>query len=768
MMKTELLAPAGTYESFLGAIHAGADAVYLAGQKFGARAYAGNFSTEELCRAIRYAHLSDRKVYLTLNTLVKESEFGEIYDYLHPFYEEGLDGIIIQDLGVLTYIRETFPKLPLHISTQATVTGVEGAGFLKEQGAVRVVPARELSLREIQVIKQETGLELETFIHGAMCYCYSGQCLFSSIAGGRSGNRGRCAQPCRLPYQLKMDGNNCFQKESYPLSLKDMCTIEDIPRLLAAGIDSFKIEGRMKKPEYAAGVTAIYRKYIDRWYESPEKSHRIEPKDLQKLSSLYIRSEVENGYYFRHNDARMITLDSPAYSGSDEKLLETIRRTYLVPEKKLEISIYMYCRVGEPLMLTLYALNEDNCCISLEGPIVEEASKQPATPESIREKISKMGNTFFEVAELQIDLGENCFIPVKILNELRREASLRLEDAILKQKSDMIKDSGENPASDDRDIFEMQATDIARLGQEARTVRLGQGNNLMDGFCVLVSDKEQLEACGAFVSQIDRLYIESDLLLSKEQESINKLTSHFEKENPKLELYVALPFIIRLRDQVYLERLRKLIEDGRFAGCLIRNVEELGIFTSKDFKGLKLALDAGMYSFQKKTVDFYKGYADTITFPYELNRGEKKNLMRNESDVNFEQVVFGRIPMMITANCLAKTAGNCVMQRDGKTIEESPLLTLIDRYKHEFPVQNICTHCYNIIWNCLPLSLHSRLYDYEHCLKRIQFTTESANEVKSILGFFLQNENSQGEFLQNQKEFPIKDYTTGHEKRGVE
>lgn len=203
--KVELLAPAGSYESFLGAVHAGADAVYLGGEKFSARAYANNFSTEELCRAIRYAHLSGRKVYLTLNTLVKESEFSGMKEYLTPFYEEGLDGIIIQDMGVFSYVREHFPLLPLHISTQAMITGTEGAAFFKSQGAVRIVPARELSLEEIKTIKRETKLELETFIHGAMCYCYSGQCLFSSIAGGRSGNRGRCAQPCRLPYRMMLD-----------------------------------------------------------------------------------------------------------------------------------------------------------------------------------------------------------------------------------------------------------------------------------------------------------------------------------------------------------------------------------------------------------------------------------------------------------------------------------------------------------------------------------------------------------------------------------
>lgn len=271
--KVELLAPAGNAEAFYGAVHAGADAIYLGGNRFGARAYAENFSEDELVDCIRYAHLLGRKVYLTVNTLVKESEFSELYEYLMPYYRAGLDGVIIQDMGVFAFIRDAFPQMELHGSTQMTITGEYGAEFLKKQGACRVVPARELSLEEIRRIKEVTGMEIECFIHGAMCYCYSGQCLFSSILGGRSGNRGRCAQPCRLPYTV---GGN--RRECYPLSLKDMCTIENIPELIDAGIDSFKIEGRMKKPEYAAGVTAVYRKYIDKYYEKPGKSFPFQGK----------------------------------------------------------------------------------------------------------------------------------------------------------------------------------------------------------------------------------------------------------------------------------------------------------------------------------------------------------------------------------------------------------------------------------------------------------------------------------------------------------
>ena len=315
--KVELLAPAGNVEAFYGAIHAGADAIYLGGSRFGARAYADNFSEEELVSCIRYAHLFRRKVYLTVNTLVKESEMSGLYEYLLPYYKAGLDGAIIQDMGVFAYLREHFPGMELHGSTQMTITGEYGAAFLKEQGACRVVPARELSLAEIRRIKEVTGLEIECFIHGAMCYCYSGQCLFSSILGGRSGNRGRCAQPCRLPYTTGK-----HPKECYPLSLKDMCTIEYIPELMEAGIDSFKIEGRMKKPEYAAGVTAVYRKYIDKHYEDPKAPLNISKADMHTLSCLYIRiMAVHPG------DQRYMRTGSRIYlSGDGDYQLEYVAR----------------------------------------------------------------------------------------------------------------------------------------------------------------------------------------------------------------------------------------------------------------------------------------------------------------------------------------------------------------------------------------------------------------------------------------------------------
>ena len=255
--EVEILAPAGSWECLEAAVCAGADAIYIGGSRFGARAHADNLNEERMLEAIDYVHLHGRKLYMTVNTLLKEQELGELVDYLRPYYEQGLDAVIVQDIGAMRLIREAFPDLPLHVSTQATVTQTLSAQLFQRMGAERIVPARELSLEEIKNMKNATGLEIECFVHGALCYCYSGQCLMSSMIGGRSGNRGECAQPCRLPYRVEN------RKSADLMSLKDLCTIDMIPELVEAGIDSFKIEGRMKQPDYVYTVTQMYRKYTD-------------------------------------------------------------------------------------------------------------------------------------------------------------------------------------------------------------------------------------------------------------------------------------------------------------------------------------------------------------------------------------------------------------------------------------------------------------------------------------------------------------------------
>jgi U32 family peptidase len=319
----EILAPAGSYEGMKAAMNAGCDAVYIGGSSFGARAYANNLEEEILLRAIDEAHIRDKRLYLTVNTLLKEKELTEkLYAFLEKFYLQGLDAVIVQDVGVMHFIHKHFPRLPIHASTQMTLTMAQGANLLKNSGVTRIVTSRELSLKEIKTIRENSQLEIETFVHGALCYCYSGQCLMSSMIGGRSGNRGRCAQPCRMPYQFHSGGKKLStEQEKYLLSPKDINTLSIIPDLVEAGIDSFKIEGRMKRPEYAAAVSSLYRKYVDLYFTlGKEKynkilSNREFEEDIIKLQDIYNRGGFSEGYGKTYNGKKMMSLYRPNHSG---------------------------------------------------------------------------------------------------------------------------------------------------------------------------------------------------------------------------------------------------------------------------------------------------------------------------------------------------------------------------------------------------------------------------------------------------------------------
>lgn len=564
MKKVELLAPAGSWEGFRGAVHAGADAVYIGGKKYGARAYAENFTDEEVCLAIRYAHLFGRKLYLTVNTLLKESEMAELQTYIRPFYEAGLDGVIVQDLGVLSLLRECFPGLALHGSTQMTVTGVRGARFLAGQGVSRVVPARELSLEEIKRIK-ETGMEVETFIHGSMCYCYSGQCLFSSMLGGRSGNRGRCAQPCRLPYEIVRDekrdpgsavpaakrtlwGNGT---SAYPLSMKDMCVLPFLPELIRAGIDSFKIEGRMKKPEYTAGVTAIYRKYIDGCYADPSGNFTVSKEDMERLGSLYIRSEIQEGYYHRYNGKEMITPSNPGYGKTEESYLKQIRETYLEKEPKIRIRGEATLQKGRPAVLRLYTDSQE---AEAKGETVQEARRQPLTEETVKKQLCKTGNTVFCLERLTVKTDEDSFLPVKALNDLRRSAIRHLEDRIIDdtKTNDLIRHkmiAGER-ITQNTITREMLTYEIITCDTKKEAVKTGPVTPSYLAVQIL-QERQFREVCSE--PSIDRIYVDGDLITNV---SLEEELRQWKKERPGRSLFLVLPHIIRDREEAWLEYLK--------------------------------------------------------------------------------------------------------------------------------------------------------------------------------------------------------------------
>ncbi|MDO4333482.1 MAG: U32 family peptidase [Eubacteriales bacterium] len=761
MIKTELLAPAGDMSCLRAALSAGADAVYLGGQRFGARAFAGNFSDEELAEAIKLAHFFDKKVYLTVNTLTKDVELEQLIPWLTPFYEAGLDGLIIQDLGVLERCRKAFPGLLLHASTQMTVTEATAARFLKELGVSRVVPARELSLEEIITIKQETGMELETFIHGALCYSYSGQCLFSSLLGGRSGNRGRCAQPCRLPYTIAESGERTEKKKNgraqqYPLSLKDLCTLPLLPRLLEAGIDSLKIEGRMKSPEYVAGVTAIYRKYIDLYEKDPD-GWQVEKKDLDFLSHLYVRSELSGGYYEKHNGKEMVTLTKPGYAGAAETVLEEIRQKYLQNGLTRKVNLTIWLKEGEPAKLR--AVCGGNTA-EREGMAVMPALKKPLSREDVEKQLRKTGGSCFAPDQIAINMEGAVFLPVSALNELRRQTLDLLADQMTEGYRRIYSPRLQTPEPEKKaeKTTEKAAEKTAEIAAEITAEVPGL-------YVSALYTKQALEAVKS--PEVERVYLSADAVLEPaDREELLNAVRMRKAEKPDFSFWLMLPAILRSYSRPYFERLMEWIgkedhetlADGLMAGSLS------GLLWAKSAGWTKgLSLQHSAYVFNRETLDFFMRHfsLDSYTMPLELNRKEGQALPGE----NMEMTVYGRIPMMVSANCVRKTSGECRISHTQKSLSEGlPVrgfrFFLKDRYQAEFPVLINCRHCMNTIYNSVPLSLHQYLGEIRKCsvrAVRLDFTDESAADAGKIIRFFA-GEEGQG---------PTS-YTTGHYKKGVQ
>lgn len=762
--KVELLAPAGDYGCCMAAINAGADAVYLGGFKFGARAYANNFSHEDIKCALRTAHILKRKIYLTVNTLIKEDEIGELVPYVMPLYEEGLDGVIVHDIGAAKIIRENFPHLAMHASTQMSITGAYGAEFAKKLGICRVVPARELSLDEIRDIKEKTGLEIECFIHGAMCYSYSGQCLFSSILGGRSGNRGRCAGPCRLPYADEKG------RQQYPLSLKDMYALADIPKLIEAGIDSFKIEGRMKSAEYAAGVTAVYRKYIDNFLTHPEREYRVSKEDEELLRGLYIRSDTCRGYYEKHNDKNMVTLKNPGYSGSSKEALDEIKKKYIDKKPVLLIKGKASIFAGRQAVFTLSAQDVE---VSAYGEMVVAALNRPLAESDIAEKLSKLGGTCFELEELIVDTDNASFMAVKALNELRRKACEMLEPEILKKyKQNMHSNTYQRG-----DAEKIIAKECGSTNQQRAKGALA----------VLVTTPEQLGAALSF-DEIRMLYIDADIFLydnafdlkerkdcDKQLQSPNRFILE-KQDNCDKQYFLALPHILRKRSYKYLENYKVLLEGGMFSGVLIRNFEEYEWLESIGYSGQIIA-DYTIYAWNNASLDVCSRLFSRVARPLELNAKELAKLSNDEPS---EILIYGRIPLMYSANCVRNTLDKCInttrernvtVQNDYiqnvyvQNVYVQNVYILTDRYKNTFPVTQNCLHCFNILYNTVPLSLHGQL---DGILKggydalRLDFTLEDAQQTKKAIKYYIDRLNNVP------ADFALGDFTNGHYKRGVE
>lgn len=682
----ELLAPAGSLEILKGVIESGADAVYVGGSMFGARAYANNFTEEELLEAIDFAHLRGVKVYLTVNTLIKNSEFSKLYDYLLPYYKRGLDAVIVQDIGVVKAIHEYFPSMEIHTSTQMTVTGADGVRFLSQFGVTRVVMAREVSLAEMKRIHEETGMELEAFVHGALCYSYSGQCLFSSILGGRSGNRGRCAQPCRLPYTVE------GKKDEYILSLKDMCGIKALDKLHDAGVYSLKIEGRMKQLEYACGVVKYYRSYID-------SKKPVSAADYDRIKALGNRCGFTDRYYFDHNGSDMVTYVKPNFvSNAAEPSPE---------KRKLSIEGELVLREGEPGSLTVKR-GDVTYKASIEP--VSAALKAPLDKKAAIDRINKTGDTDFEFSHINAQIGENVFVPNGALNKLRRDAISGLCDELLKKYY-------RNDA---------RYADISSMCELPEHVVKSDAahDEAINDYITICScmTRAQLDTLIGY-DCFDVFYLDFDMydrktLIQQFADDVQSLT----KRNKKV--YLMLPTIFRADSSDYFVSIAKELDKVSFEGFVVKNYEELYL-TENLFTGKKVILDHNMYTFNdvSKSAFFEHGVSgDTV--PLELNSRE----IMHRNNIGSQMIVYGYYPLMTTANCVHKNTKGCD--------KKQKLIYLKDRYNKSFAVCNNCKECYNTIYNSLPTMLTkniSKLKEAGIRSFRYSFTIETPKQIKAVM-----------------------------------
>ena len=705
----ELLAPAGDLKILKTAIAAGADAVYFGGDNFGARVSAA-FSEADGLAAIDYAHTRGKKVYLTVNTLLKNVEMERsLYDFLAMYNKNHVDGIIVQDFGVLSFCRKFFPNLPLHASTQLNIASKYGAEFIQKNGACRIVPARELSLKEISAIHEALpDLEIEVFLHGALCVCYSGQCLMSSFIGGRSGNRGACAQPCRKKYTPTDEKGNRIGEAGYYLSPKDLCGLYALPKLYEAGVDSCKIEGRLKNEAYVAGVVSVYREYFDRLFSEGTKDYRVDEADHERLLSYGNRGGSTDKYFYLRNDTSMV----------DPKVGSFVQSRHEVSfsDKKRKVGAILSVYVGEPLSMNV---TYGSVTVSVEGEVVEAAKKAGTTEAEIKEKITKTGEEAFDFSDLRVEMDEGAFVPMKHIKDIRRRAFSVMEDMLKKEYSIRLQNSY-TPVED----FPM--------GKRSRKP-------------LYVSVENEAQLMAVHKSNLPEIiYIPPHMAGSiKRQEGYA--------------YYLKLPVVIRDGDD---KRLIDMIPD--FDGVAADSYDALGLLEKIDYPKERIHFMERLYSYSDRTVRAFMdaGYEDQFV-PLELSQKELLHRYNNMSSM----LIYGQTVVMVMANCPAKRFYGCGSEAS-KSMGKRPYtrIDLIDEKNAAFPVVNNCGFCTNYVYNSLPMSL---LNDADEVKKLdvgaylMEFVFEEPGELEEILSLYESN------YLNGGKKDLKKNTTRLHFKRGV-
>ena len=720
--EVELLAPAGDLECIKAAINAGADAVYTGGDKFGARAYANNLNKDELIEAINYAHIHEAYLYLTVNTLLKNDEIKkDLYDYILPLYEAGLDAVIVQDMGVFKFIKENFKNLDIHISTQSTINGKRTALRYKQLGASRVVMPRELSLEAIKDIKEYADVEIESFVHGALCYCYSGMCLLSSVIGGRSGNRGRCAQPCRKEYDI--DGNRCFL-----LSTKDMCTIKILPEIIRSGVYSLKIEGRMKKPTYVAGVVSIYRKYLDEYlnnkndYDSGKKKYTVKDEDYNNLLDLFNRNGFNESYYKIHCDKSMMSLEKPKFRTENKNFIDYLNKSFIDNDKREPISINVEIKKDEPIkvMATLHRRYENDIVVKFESIIADVAINRELETEEVIKQLSKLGNTLYIAKDIDVTLDKGLFLSVGNLKQIKREIVENITKAIV-----------------DKYINTYYQNDTKSNDCE-KTHNHKKYNDSIKKIKVSVNDFKQLESVINLDLDFD-IYVEDFIFndTNKFFTLLNKAHNH----NKKV-IYSCVRFLHLEKENIFKKSIINLM-DHDIDGFMIRSYEEYFIINEllkdkfsdgKEYNKFDIIFDNTIYTFNSYSFESIRNFIDstdeniTFTYPYELKFEQLKNLNNFE---NNEIIVYGRMPVMVSANCVIRNSKGCSKKNEKTYIK--------DELNNKFHVATNCRYCQNTIYNSVPTSLYGvfdKVSQIDYSSVRLDFTDENSELTCEIIKYF--------------------------------
>ena len=783
MEKVEILAPAGSMESLVAAINKGADAVYLGGNKFSARAYASNFDNDNMLKAVDYAHSYDVKIYVTLNTILKENEIEEAVRYVGYLYEIGVDALIIQDLGLLKRIKEDFPLMEVHASTQMTIHNGEAAVYFKDKGFHRIVLSREMTLEEIKYISKDLAIETEMFVHGAICVAYSGQCLMSSMIGGRSGNRGRCAQPCRMEYTLR--GEKSGETKGHLLSPKDMCTIEDVEDIVETGVYSLKIEGRMKRAEYVAGVVDNYKKAVNKVLYNKKYD---EQAGKRQLLQLFNRSGFTNAYLKKNTGKDMMSFNSPKNSGislgvvdksgdivikedlavgdgiryrdkgftlskivhngnevksakrgdkvklypidykKGDELFKSLNKQlfdeleeYLKPyTKKIPLNAVVNFAVDKPVVIKINYKGND---YEVLGEVVQKAEKRPLDQERIKEALKKSGEVAFKIENIELENFEDGFMRVSDLNNLRRDIIEKITKEVCRSYR------RKRPAKGDKSKVSSEKTNVEII-------------------CSCIT-KEQVEAL--IEMKIENIAVD---LFSREKNSVKKkdLLELAEKYKD-INFYVKTSTIVKGEFNKVVNTIEEV--SSYIKGIITSNVGIISKFKDK----LYIIGDYKLNIVNSQSLAFYQEDVDVPTLSLELNRGEIKSLMKNANG-NAAMVVYGKPELMISEYCpIGSTFGGRNKDSGCNGICSKDKFKLIDRVNEELRVMTDL-YCRSYILNPVPLNIIDEIEELKGfgiTTFRFDFRDETYKEVKNVISI-----------LKNGDDFDSKEYTKGHYRRGVE